>query len=240
MLSDLNIKSRRGRDALRQRRSCALKPSAPPPAHRPLRARPQAIKARGKWALLRVPSDERASIKKALDLGPDALIVPLISTVDAADALVASVRYPHDLGARGVAYPLIRASGWGTDPKYLSEYRERTLLLPQIEDQCGVQNANEILGVDGIDGVFIGPLDLSSSLGLPGDLANQRVQDAIAALEQSAKDCNKLLCGYAPPQSPAGGAAKPGYAMVACAADMALLRDAAVANARAAHAARGD
>ena len=93
----------------------------------------QAARAGGaRTVLLRVECDRAEVLKRALDIGPDGIIVPLISTPEAAAGVIAACRYPHDGGVRGVAYPLVRASRWGTDPDYLHPYKDRVMILPQV------------------------------------------------------------------------------------------------------------
>jgi len=192
----------------------------------------RAARAGGASALLRVDSSRPESLKRALDLGPDGVVVPHVASAEEARRVVRACRYPHDGGVRGVAFPVIRASMYGTDPTYLAEYQGRTLVLPQIEDAAGVAEADGILGEDGVDGVFLGPLDLSSSVGHPGDVRHPDVAAATSAIEAAARRHGKLVCGFA-----AGGAGEArrllgpgGYDLVAGAVDLGLLRAAAVAD----------
>jgi len=167
-------------------------------------------------------------MNKALDLGPDGLIIPSVKTLEEADAIVSASRYPYDLGTRGVAYPFIRASKWGLDRNYPKEYRRRTQLLVQLEDSQGLANASGILGCEGIDGVFIGPLDLSSSLGRPGDVKHPEVRQAIGAIESAARANDKVLASFALPGTNVWSMFDDrGYQMVATGVDLGLLKEAA-------------
>lgn len=180
---------------------------------------------------LRVDSATQVNMKRALDLGPDALILPTVRTLEEADKIVNYSRYPHDLGTRGTAFPLIRASKWGLDRDYLKQYRAKTLLLVQLEDVSGVENASGILGTDGIDGVFIGPLDLSSSYGHPGETSHPIVGHAMETIENAAKANDKLLCSFALPKTNVQQMFyDKGYDMVATGSDVTLVRDAAISQ----------
>ncbi len=117
--------------------------------------------------LVRVADDDPARLKRVLDTGVSGVIVPMVETEDQARSIAAATRYPPD-GIRGVAGS--RASRYGLD---LGEYFERAnderLVIVQIESATGVENAADIAAVEGIDALFVGPADLSASLGRFGD-----------------------------------------------------------------------
>lgn len=128
--------------------------------------------------VVRVPSADAVGIKQVLDLGAQNILVPMISTVQDAEAAVAAVRYPPR-GQRGVGSALARSARWNRVDDYLLAADEHVSLLVQVETIQGVENAAAIADVDGIDGVFVGPSDLAASMGL---LGQQTHPDVVAAV----------------------------------------------------------
>jgi 2-keto-3-deoxy-L-rhamnonate aldolase RhmA len=130
-------------------------------------------------ALVRVQDDQEAGIKKALDAGADGIVVPQINTASAAARVVASAKYPP-VGARSVG--IARAHRYGERfSEYLAAANGATSVIVQVEHRDAVENIDDIVSVTGIDGIFIGPYDLSGSLGCIGEVSNPDVQAAIAA-----------------------------------------------------------
>jgi len=105
---------------------------------------------------------DAADIKRILDVGARTIVVPMVDTADQANDLVAATRYPPG-GVRGVSSA--RAARWGRTIDYHAGANEQMCLIAQIESAIGLENLEEICAVDGIDAVFIGPMDLASSLG---------------------------------------------------------------------------
>ncbi len=124
----------------------------------------------------RVPVGDTALIKQYLDLGVPNLLVPMVDTPEQARALVQACRYPP-LGIRGMAGA--RASRWGRYPRYAQEANDQICLLVQAETRLALSNLDAIAAIDGVDGVFIGPADLSASMGHVGNPAHPEVQSAI-------------------------------------------------------------
>lgn len=131
--------------------------------------------------IVRPPIGETHLIKQYLDLGVQTLLVPMVETAGQARQLVAATRYPP-AGVRGVGSALARASRWNGIPQYLQQADDQICLLVQVESKTALQNLGEILAVDGVDGVFIGPADLSASL---GHLGNPGHPDAAQAIEKA-------------------------------------------------------
>lgn len=117
----------------------------------------------------------RALIKQVLDLGGRTLLIPMVDTAEQAKDVVASICYPPK-GVRGVGAVTARTSKWGRIPNYMEHSNEEICLLIQVESKTALDNLDAILAVDGIDGVFIGPADLSASLGYPDDSTNPDVE----------------------------------------------------------------
>ena len=113
-------------------------------------------------------------IKQYLDLGVQTLLVPMVDTPEQAAAIVRAARYPAlgdgGGGIRGLAGG--RASRWGRDAAYLQEANERVCILVQVETRTALDNLEAIAAVDGVDGIFIGPADLSASMGHRGNPAH--------------------------------------------------------------------
>jgi 4-hydroxy-2-oxoheptanedioate aldolase len=135
----------------------------------------------GTHAIARIPMGHgyvgQALIKQYLDLGIQTLLVPMVETAEQARELVRCMRYPPG-GIRGMA--ATRASGWGRNPNYAREANGQVCLLVQVETREGVRNLDEIAAVEGVDGVFVGPSDLSAAFGHVGDPWHPEMQEIIA------------------------------------------------------------
>lgn len=135
-----------------------------------------AIESKGAIPLVRLAWNDPIQAKAVLDSGAAGVLVPMVNTKADAELAVKSTKYPP-LGTRGVG--LARAQGYGTQFKtYVEQANQESLLIVQIEHIDGVQNVEEILSVPGIDGTFIGPYDLSMSMGLAGQLNHPEVTTA--------------------------------------------------------------
>jgi len=121
----------------------------------------------GTETIVRVPWNDPVRLKRVLDIGVAGVMVPMVGSGEEAEELVRSLRYPPD-GDRGIA------SGRATDygrvfEEYVRNANGNILTIAQIETQRGLENVREIAAVDGIDALFVGPADLSASLGLFGE-----------------------------------------------------------------------
>lgn len=135
-----------------------------------------AIEGRDAIPLVRLAGVDPLQAKAVLDSGAAGVLVPLVNTKVDAQLAVKSTKYPP-IGERGVG--VARAHGYGSIfESYLESANEETLLIVQIEHIEAVNNIEEILSVPGIDGTFIGPFDLSSSMGVPGQIEHPDVQAA--------------------------------------------------------------
>jgi len=128
--------------------------------------------------VVRPPWNDAVLIKQLLDAGVQNLLVPMVQSAAEAAAAVAAVRYPPQ-GIRGVGSALARASRWNRIPDYLHRANDEMCVLVQIETPEGVAALDDILGVEGVDGVFIGPSDLSANMGHIGNPAHPEVQSVI-------------------------------------------------------------
>ncbi|WP_339500128.1 4-hydroxy-2-oxoheptanedioate aldolase [Pseudomonas canadensis] len=150
----------------------------------------QAVAPYPSQALIRPVIGDSALIKQLLDIGAQTLLVPMVESAAQARELVRAMRYPPQ-GIRGVGSALARASRWNSIPGYLDQADEQMCLLVQIENLEGLANLDEIAAVEGVDGVFIGPADLSASMGHRGNPGHPEVQaaieDAIGRIVKSGK-----------------------------------------------------
>ena len=150
----------------------------------------QAVAATPAAGLVRIAANEAPRFKRVLDAGAHGVMIPYVSTAAEARAAVESMRYPPR-GERGVA-KLTRATEFGAAfDDYFAHAHEWLVTLPQIETQEGVSNAAEIAGVDGVDVVFVGPMDLTTSLGIPGDYEHPRSIEALTHVSNAARAANK-------------------------------------------------
>ena len=143
-------------------------------------------------AIARVPVGDTVVIKQYLDLGVETLLVPMLDTPEQAAMCVQAMRYPQDDGKGGVrGMAGARASRWGMLPNYAKEANEQVCLLVQAESREALKNLDAIANTPGVDGVFIGPADLSASLGYVGNPNHPDVQaaieDAIARILKAGK-----------------------------------------------------
>ncbi|MNC18400.1 4-hydroxy-2-oxo-heptane-1,7-dioate aldolase [compost metagenome] len=133
---------------------------------------------------------DAALIKQMLDVGAQTLLVPMVETSEQAEHLVKAVTYPPN-GIRGVGSALARASRWNSITDYLDKADAEICLLVQVENQVGLSNLDAIAAVEGVDGVFIGPADLSAALGHRGNPGHPEVQrvieDAILRVKSAGK-----------------------------------------------------
>jgi 2-dehydro-3-deoxyglucarate aldolase len=151
------------------------------------------IQAKGMKALVRVSKNEEVIIKRVLDMGADGIIVPMVSSKEDALQAVAYAKYPP-VGKRGVG--LYRASGYGTKfEEYKKWVDEELVIIAQIEHIDAVNNIDEIVEVDGIDGTIIGPYDLSGSMGCPGEFEREDVKEAVQTVLERCK-VKKVPSGF--------------------------------------------
>jgi 2-dehydro-3-deoxyglucarate aldolase/4-hydroxy-2-oxoheptanedioate aldolase len=140
------------------------------------------IAARGRApALVRIPANDPVWIKQVLDLGPDGIIVPQVQTAAEAERALAAAKYPPR-GTRSVGVG--RAHGFGTRfAEYVEQANARTAVLAQIEHVHALEGLGEMLELPGLDGLIVGPYDLSGSLGLLGQVTHPQVQAAVARVK---------------------------------------------------------
>lgn len=145
---------------------------------RSILAQLQAVAPYPAHPIVRPVSGDVQLIKQLLDIGAQTLLIPMVETADQARLLVSAMRYPP-AGIRGVGAALARASHWNRVADYLHLASDQMCLLVQVETRLGLENLDAIAAVEGVDGVFIGPSDLSAALGHLGRPSHPDVQQAI-------------------------------------------------------------
>lgn len=149
-----------------------------------------AIQSKNKKAFVRVGGNNEIIIKRVLDAGADGIIVPMINSYMEAEKAVENVKYPP-LGKRGVG--LFRAQGYGFNfDNYKNKISKKIKLIVQIEHYKAIDDLEKILNVEGIDGTFIGPFDLSGSLGKPGKWNDEDVKKYLKKYDEITSKSNKL------------------------------------------------
>ncbi len=142
--------------------------------------------------VVRVAHDNAALLKQVLDIGANNVLVPMVDTAEQAAAIVKACRYPQDDGQGGIrGMAGTRASRWGRFPNYGKEANAQVCVLVQAETREALKNLDAIAATPGVDGVFIGPADLSASMGHMGNPHRPEVQaaivDAIARIRKAGK-----------------------------------------------------
>ncbi|KAH6778381.1 Phosphoenolpyruvate carboxylase family protein [Perilla frutescens var. frutescens] len=182
--------------------------------------------------VLRIPESSATWAKKALDLGPQGIMFPMIECSESSRKAVSYCRYPPH-GVRGSAHTIVRASGYGIDEGYLSNYKEDLVIMCQVESEDGVKKIDEIAAVDGVDCVQIGPRDLSATMGYLSDPGHAKVKEVLHGAEKAVlKQGGAYLSGVVTPTDPVEELRRRGYHIVMAGADVGLFRSAAVADVR--------
>lgn len=146
---------------------------------RSIRDQLTALAASASHPVVRVPVGEDWIIKQVLDAGAQTVLVPIVESADQARQLVRACRYPPT-GVRGVGATAARATRFGGVSEYIQTADQEICLLVQVENRAGMAALDDILTVEGVDGVFIGPADLSTDMGFQGNSAAPEVRAVIA------------------------------------------------------------
>ncbi|MGR3621979.1 HpcH/HpaI aldolase family protein [Pseudophaeobacter sp.] len=157
---------------------------------RSIRDQLMALQASPSHPVVRLPIGETWMVKQALDAGAQNILIPMIETADQAREMVRACQYPPH-GTRGVGATAARATLFGSISEYIQTADQEICLLLQVENRAGIENLDEILAVEGVDGIFIGPADLSTDMGHQGNSAHPEVRavtaDAITRIRASGK-----------------------------------------------------
>lgn len=144
-----------------------------------------AARARAIYPLVRVRTSRPSEIGAALDAGAAGVIVPQIGSLGEAEKAVRAARFAPE-GNRG-ANPFVRAADYSGRLEWFAEANRDAAILLMIEGQSALLAADEIAALPNLDGIFIGPMDLSHALGVPGDMANPKVVEAIRSVIAACK-----------------------------------------------------
>ena len=176
--------------------------------------------------IVRVPSKDYKDIARACDAGAEGLMLPMVSTVAEAEGIVASMKYVPQ-GGRGV---IVRAAldryTAGPTLEKLEAANRRTTLFAQIETAAGVENAEAIAALDGVDCLWIGHFDLSCSLGIPAQFDHPEFLAAVEKIIAAGKNTGTSLGRLVPDVASGIEFYKQGFDFIAYSADAWLLGDA--------------
>ena len=135
--------------------------------------------------IVRIPDKSEAWLKRVIDIGPEGIIVPHVNSAEETEMIVNWALYPPQ-GTRSAG--IARAQGYGLKmEKSIQNANSEMLVIPQIEHREGVENIGEIVKVDGLKAVFVGPYDLSGSLGILGQVTDAQVQSKIKDIAQTCR-----------------------------------------------------
>ena len=175
--------------------------------------------------LVRVPTNDEVWIKKSLDIGAAGIIIPQIKTADDAQRAVGFCKYPPE-GERSVG--IARAHHYGDKfQAYIDSANSETAVVIQIEHIDAVENIDEIAAVSGIDCLFVGPYDLSASMGKTGFIDDRDVQQAIARVKHCADKAGIPLGIFGGTAAAVNRYKQSGYCLMAACIDTMLLGHAA-------------
>ena len=171
--------------------------------------------------LVRVPSTQSIEVARALDTGAAGIIVPHVNGAGDARPAVDAAKYPP-LGSRSMGAG--RAQGYGrTGDEAVAHHNAETIVVAQAEHIEAVRNLAEILAVDGVAAVFIGPFDLSASLGKPGAITEPEVQEAVGRVVNACRAAGKPYGIFAVDAAGAAQAFKAGHSLVCVSTDTIIL-----------------
>jgi 2-dehydro-3-deoxyglucarate aldolase len=175
--------------------------------------------------LVRVPAATEPAIKSALDAGATGIIVPQVNTADTAAAVVRYARYAPE-GGRGVG--IARAHGYGFRfDEYMRSANEKTVVIVQAEHASAVEHIDEIVQVPGVDAVFLGPYDLSASLGKIGRFDDPEVRAAMDRITEACTRSGMALGCFGLTAEAASPFVDRGYRLIVAGVDTVMLGAAA-------------
>lgn len=178
----------------------------------------QAVNAYTVVPFARAPWNDFVTIKRLLDIGVQGLLVPYVNSAEEARNAVKACKYPP-LGIRGIA-PSPRAGGFGMNGQnYLAHANDEIVVMVAIETPQAVRQIDEFLAVDGLDGIFIGPMDLATSMGHFCTPSAPEVREAIALIERKVLASKKFLGTVAGDFHAAQALYERGYSFVAAMSD---------------------
>jgi 4-hydroxy-2-oxoheptanedioate aldolase len=172
--------------------------------------------------VVRVPANDPVIIKRVLDIGAQNILVPMVSDAEEARAAVRAVHYPPR-GIRGVGSALARSGRWSRVEGYMQNASDAVTLIVQIESAEAAANAEEIMAVEGIDAVYVGPADLGATMGLIGQTKHPDVAAAVSRVIAAAKSAGLPVGINAFDRDVANAYIAEGVDFITVAADVTLL-----------------
>lgn len=190
----------------------------------------RAAELSGLTPLVRICEVSRREIQRVLDSGCQGLIVPGLKNLEEVRKLVQFAKYAP-IGSRGFCPTRVSAWGardWARVPmaKYMAISNANVLLIPQCETRELLENIEDVMAIEGVDGTFIGPVDLSISLDIPGEFQHPDLLNACNRIKQAAKASGKILMMYTGSSAQAGELLGQGYDGIALSLDTAILNSA--------------
>lgn len=185
----------------------------------------RAAERRNITPLARVREISRPAVLKLLDVGVQGLIIPDVHSAREVEAVVGYAKYAPT-GQRG--FCPTRKDGWGTEPlgdvaRVMRHFNEETMVIPQCETAEALEDIENIASMDGVDGIFVGPFDLSISMGLPGDFENPQFVKALERILSACRQAGKPCLIFAGDGAAAARRFAQGFDGVAMSLDAALL-----------------
>jgi len=171
--------------------------------------------------IVRVPSNDAVTVTRVLDAGATAVLIPFVQDAQDAARAVAATRYPPQ-GTRGTS-GMSRASRFGTDRDYLTSANGSIAVVVQLETAHALEQAEAIAAVPGVDALFIGPADLSASMGYPGEFLHPAVVDAMAQAAARIKAAGKPVGSLGTTPEAVATYRAAGFDFMAIMSDMGLL-----------------
>jgi len=186
----------------------------------------RAAELRNITPFVRIKEISRSSVLRNLDIGAKGLIVPCVETIEQVENLVEWAKY-HPIGRRG--FFMARSAGYGYDDfaqnvdVYFKICNNETLLIPQCETKGCLENIESIVNIEGVDGIFIGPYDLSIGMGKPAQFGDPEFIEAIARVLKACKDAGKFSFIYTGSKAAAKQYFSDGFDGVAISMDVSIL-----------------
>ena len=173
----------------------------------------------------RVRDIQRSAVLKLLDVGVQGIIVPNVSTVEEVEKVISYCKY-YPVGNRGFCPS--RKDAWGYDLNLsvmdsMRYHNDQVLLIPQCETTGAFENIEEIVALEGVDGIFIGPFDLSISMGIPGDFSNPRFQDTLKKILEICHQYHKFCILFTGAEKGVAEGFRRGYDSMAYSLDAGLI-----------------
>jgi len=181
-----------------------------------------ALAAVGCPAAVRVPVGEPWVLKRALDVGAQTVLVPMVDTAQQAAVAARAVRYPPE-GNRGLAAGVVRASGYGAMADYMHTANDQICLMVQAESRAAVDNIDAIAATPGVDCIFVGPSDLAADMGYLGNPGAPEVRDAIKHVMARTQAAGKAAAMFCVEPAQLAAYRDMGATLIAVASDIGML-----------------